>query len=490
MPETERAELLARLRQVAHNRSQAEIARRTGFPQANVHRFLNGHRVPAEFCQALAREFSVNPVWLLLGEGAPYLSDVPEGVARMGADLLELVRALSAVERMRLGSLTGKHHLRVLRELNDALLQHENLRARLNEQTRPVFGRLLDDIDRCLEKTQLEQAGDLLKAAGQVARLCDDETLALRLDGQRSFYAYLCREFELSIALQRRLFVRRLAGITQLGQEIGEHTRNFAVSLNATGRIREARRVCEAALALGRDSTGAWKLEIEVICGGMMLDLGELMAGLTRMQNAGPGAAELLWSRYSGLLVRGLLWGGLLDFDGAMQTGAELRGKNRQLLRFACWLEDPARIEKALARCVSDKPEDLLARVPENDLDTLHARCLLDALRGRKGAQRRFEAGLEKLPPQQRGRPTDPCHEAAVAAQLAEQTTGAKAARTAGQEALKLQREIPADFSPMWEYQALANRTLLRTGKGEKDPIQWFQQAQAAGFGVFGEWAN
>ena len=114
-----------RLNILTENHAQAEIARRTGFPPANVHRFLKGGKIPADFCGAVVREFGINPAWLLTGEGAPRLSDVTEGTMRMAGNVLELVEAMSAVARMRLGSLTGKHHLRVLRELNDALEDHE-----------------------------------------------------------------------------------------------------------------------------------------------------------------------------------------------------------------------------------------------------------------------------------------------------------------------------------------------------------------------------
>ena len=71
MPEANRAEstLRARLQQLAQTHSQAELARKTGFPPANVHRFLKAGKVPADFCEALVREFGVNPAWLLAGEG-------------------------------------------------------------------------------------------------------------------------------------------------------------------------------------------------------------------------------------------------------------------------------------------------------------------------------------------------------------------------------------------------------------------------------------
>jgi hypothetical protein len=404
----------------------------------------------------------------------------------MGADLLELVRALSAVERMRLGSLTGKHHLRVLRELNDALKQHEALRGRLNEQTQPVFKRLLDDVGRCLDKADLEQAGDLLRAAEQVSRLCDDEVLALKLDSCRSLYAYLCRDFEHSIEIQRRTLVRRLAGIKLIDADNSMWAGNFALSLTATGRLREARRVCEAALALGRDSDGAWKTELEVLAGGLTIDLGELKAGLARMQNAGPRAAHVMWNDNPGYLVRGLLWGGMLDFDGAVNTGVERRGKARQLLRFSCWLEDSALIERALHGWVSSAPGDVHTHVPEQDLDTIHARALLAALQGRKSAWKLFEDGLKTLPPHQRSRTTDPFHEAAIAAQLKQHTATPGVARKSVTQAFKLWDAIPEEFSPMFEYTSLACRTAVRTKAPDAARAQkWLADRATTGFAAF-----
>ena len=101
MPEANRGESLrARLQQLALTHSQAELARKTGFPPANVHRFLKGGKVPTDFCEALVREFGVNPAWLLAGEGTAYLADVTAGTERMAGNLLELVEAMSAVSSL------------------------------------------------------------------------------------------------------------------------------------------------------------------------------------------------------------------------------------------------------------------------------------------------------------------------------------------------------------------------------------------------------
>ena len=225
-----------RLNILTENHAQAEIARRTGFPPANVHRFLKGGKIPADFCGAVVREFGINPAWLLTGEGAPRLSDVTEGTMRMAGNVLELVEAMSAVARMRLGSLTGKHHLRVLRELNDALEDHERLRERLNEHSHPVFQKLVEDIRATMEKRDLERATDLIKAAEQVQRLCADDKLSLELDAHHAHLAFLMRDFETSADYRRRVFIRQLAGSIEFSELrllilYSENHRNDSVDL-------------------------------------------------------------------------------------------------------------------------------------------------------------------------------------------------------------------------------------------------------------------
>ena len=136
----ERAEQIQqRLIELAEQHSQADIARKTEFSRNNVSRYVNGTRMPIEFAAALVEGLGVNPAWLLTGEGTAYLSDINSGTQEMAGDLLALVDAMAAVNRMRLGSLTGKHHLGVLRELNETLKKHEGLRDRLNKHSRKIF---------------------------------------------------------------------------------------------------------------------------------------------------------------------------------------------------------------------------------------------------------------------------------------------------------------------------------------------------------------
>ncbi|MCL4729100.1 MAG: helix-turn-helix domain containing protein, partial [Planctomycetes bacterium] len=141
MPKTNA--LAERLRVILRDRSQAEVARRTGNTGASVNRWLAKTRVPADFLQALVREFGVNPVWLLTGKGAVYSADIAVTGEQLAGNLLELVEAMETVARMRLGAVSGKTGGRVLRELAEASRRYEQLRENLHRHSKPVLERVL-----------------------------------------------------------------------------------------------------------------------------------------------------------------------------------------------------------------------------------------------------------------------------------------------------------------------------------------------------------
>lgn len=262
--------------------SQSEVARRTGVPLSSVNRYCQGARVPAEFCAALVRELGVNPSWLLVGEGAPMLADVPQRTAEVGRNMLELVDAMNAVTRMRLGSLAGKHHLRILRELNEAIRRHDQLRAALDEKIAPVADDLLGSLRRALDARQLDRAQDLYAAAQQVMHLCQDPALKARFDRESAHFAYVTGRRALAVSIQRRNVTAAMADAAVPPEQFLRDVFNLVAALDGDNLKREAIGIAQAGLAIAQSrgaQPGIWHL-LRGLLGLIHLECGELEAGL------------------------------------------------------------------------------------------------------------------------------------------------------------------------------------------------------------------
>ncbi|MCC6466281.1 MAG: helix-turn-helix transcriptional regulator, partial [Planctomycetes bacterium] len=371
--------LLARLKKAAGDTPLAEVARRTGTPFASLHRYFHGTRVPAEFLAAFARAFDVNPAWLMHGEGAPLLADVSAANARLGGDLLELVEAMNAVTHMRLGALTGKHHLKVLRELSEAMQRYGELRTRLDRQSSPIFRDLLVEFHKALRSRQLDRAAELRRALDQVSRLSGNEDLLETFESLQGLQAHLERDLPTGIAFHRRSMVRAMAKTDQFNRQAAEHGTNFVVALRDYGRMEEAVRFSEAMACLlrGRDDcrdVAAW---LEGFAGAIEADLLRVGNAVARVSRVLPGIMESLRRESAGMWVRPALWSGAMRFDEALDWGNNLPRKTRFVARFACWLEDTRALETVLDRFVADEP----LKLHPAEADARHAARLLAALR-------------------------------------------------------------------------------------------------------------
>jgi len=486
----ERESIRGRLNQLAEAHSQAELARRTGVAPPAVHRYLHGAKVPSEFCAALVREFGVNPAWLLTGEGATYLSDVSAGTQRMAGDLLALVGAMNQVARMRLGSLAGKQHLKVLRELNEAVGEYERLREKMDEHTTPFFGRVLEDYRvTVMIKKDLNRAGALRPAVEQLGRMNNHPLLRRRMLAFLAFHDYLAGRTERSVEFQRQLFRLELGRDTEYLPEDAFTGRNFALVLFSNGLQDEAAMVaqvtrsqCELAGNLATHVHALAMLEqvIDVERGQLEGRVSRALAAFARM--AASDQALL-----TGGLLRVLLLTGAIGLKGAPQVGVAGRGRAQQIARFANWHGDAESLEFAQASA----PGDSATALPPDD-------PLLEELTTRLKALQGSKAPLRKLAEQWRqearrpGGFKGPFDAAVAATRAALALKDSKAAAADFAFAEKLRISLPPrcrpDLLKLSEHYRNALDLNAASALHSKAKL-FFQDYAARGYGLFAPWA-
>lgn len=351
-----------RLQLLVRTRSQSDLARKTGTLVSTVNRYLKGTKIPAEFCTAVISGLGVNPSWLMTGEGTPFLDDVSAGVSETAGNLLELVEAMNQVARMKLGALTGQHHLKVLRELNDALERYEELRGVLNRRTQSVFRELLDSFHKALHDMDAARASEIRKAAMQVSRLCDDPELNVEFDGLQELYEHVFGDQDKSLALSRRVFVKSLAASdVTMDKEHAALAINLVASLHRADRAREARRICRAALALYEDVGRDWGRYQQLLAlhAVLNIELGNMRDGLRDLHDTYPVLPAQIQRSFAGKLVETMLLSGLTPLPYATAIGEDSPSKAVALVRFAALMEDAEQLRKLAARYGGDESSGL-----------------------------------------------------------------------------------------------------------------------------------
>ncbi|MCB9935970.1 MAG: helix-turn-helix transcriptional regulator [Planctomycetes bacterium] len=373
----QRAEALAgRVAEVAQRHGQAEIARKTEFSNNNVSRYIGGTRMPLEFGSALVDALGVNPAWLLTGQGTPYLSDVSAGTAVMAGDMLELVNAMAAVSQMRLGSLVGKHHLTVLRELSQALSRHEELRQKLNRHSEGIFRDLLEQAQAALDRRDADKAEELGKAAEQVGRLCANEDLQARLHAVLASTDYAAGKIASGLQHQRAAFLNAMLKNRGRDESVQKNAHNYAKLLIREHQLKEANRIAKAALALADGDSP----HIEAVLAWMDLEFGEIGRAMSAMARLIPQLEQVYVDHNLGTnYLRAQVLAGALPLRDAVGVGASTPGKWVRLLELAILFEDAPMLERCLALGVDAKG----APTPDDHHTVRRARELQRVLRGR-----------------------------------------------------------------------------------------------------------
>ncbi|MCC6573340.1 MAG: helix-turn-helix transcriptional regulator [Planctomycetes bacterium] len=330
---------------------QAEIARKTGFSRNNVSRYARGKRMPLEFGGALVSGLGVNPSWLLSGAGTPFLADVAADTGRMAGDLLSLVEAMQAVTRMRIGSLAGKQHAKVLRELNDALGRHEALRVKLNAHSRDLFKQLMAEMLAAVRKFDLARARGLETAVEQVSRLCDDPELLLQFLTVRAHLLLISNRKEEALAMYRRAFLMTLSRADNFDEACLTQGWRFAGSLAEADRPAEARQVLRATINLCPPALrqGPMFAASAFNYGYMQAMRPSLHRGLAAMQKHFAAISPDRKSASQLMLVSVQLFGGLVDLPTACTLLPRDKVAANTVLLDACLTLLPRDLEIAIA---------------------------------------------------------------------------------------------------------------------------------------------
>jgi hypothetical protein len=281
-------DLQQRIKQLCDEYTMSEVARRTGTPVSSVHRYVTGARVPAEFCAAIVRSIGVNPAWLLVGEGSRMLSEVPMRAAAVADDMLEVVEAMNAVERMRLGSLVGSKHGKTLVDLNDALMRHSSLRERLEKSVVPIAKELLDLLFQATDKRELSRAQELHKGVSQIIRFTEDPTIRLQYYRNSAHLEYVSGNDQAAADLQRQAFMLTFSDPNTSVDLILTEGQHLSSVLAGMGRFIESVAIARSTLAIcdAREPRTQKGFLLAGTLGQRLLDIGEGAEGTALVMEA------------------------------------------------------------------------------------------------------------------------------------------------------------------------------------------------------------
>lgn len=267
--------LRERIALLVQEHSLSGLAQRTATPVSSLHRYVNGGRIPASFCAAVSETFQVNPAWLLMGQGSRYSTDVGGQAAAMAAGMREVVDAMNAASRLKLGTLAARRDLSLLRELADASTRQEELRGRLTREVEPVIRDWLKALRDAVARFDYTRSADLQEALTRLLRFSDDSVLLREFDRLRSHVAYITGNRIEAVALQRRNLMLLLADGNALGDDELRECFRLCVALTGLGRYAESKAVAEATLVLRRGGPMTARVQ-QVRC---MLAAAELVLG-------------------------------------------------------------------------------------------------------------------------------------------------------------------------------------------------------------------
>jgi tetratricopeptide (TPR) repeat protein len=473
-----------RVRELVGLHSLSDVARRTGTPVTSVHRYLNGGRVPGDFCARLTEAYALNPAWLLLGKGRPNIADVTPDTADMAGNLLELIRAMAAVEQMQLGALTGKHHLRVLRELSDAMARYEALRQRLHQTGAPVLRRILDDLKRAIDRRDVDRAEELSRTADQLGRFCDEPALALEAAVLQGRLAAMTYDLSSSLAMTRKVAQLALHHPHLLGERELGALAETAQALFNLGRFGEARRIAEAALTLAPDelqrSQACRQLTLEI--GAGQVHTGELKDGLAkliRVQGILTGAARF---HAHAVVVRAMLLAGLLDIPAAIALGEHSEEKAWLILGVALFLENEPDLAAALDYTERTLPAVVPGAGPKRWWPML---LTLQVLRGQKAGLLEKVREVENTEQHRDRMPLD--WRPIFAAQMYRLMKRLDDARRCQRQACRALKAVPPGFTISVLWQARHERNALELGnkREQRQAREWFQRHVELGYRCF-----
>lgn len=449
-----------RMRTLLRRATQAEVARKTRVPIANVHRYLRHGKIPISFGTAVCREFGMNPSWLLLGEGTPWVADVTEEVSRGARDLLDLVREMNVVARMRLGALLDRDHARALREMNDALDQFERLRDRMHGAILPAVRDLADRFDRSVQEERLEDAVRMHDAVVQAARLCDDPELSFRLRGTQMNLAMYRGALDEALAIGEDLMRRGMAGTND--ERFLREAHRLAAALRRQGRARRACEILRAALLLTRGSDARHARGIvRHTLGIIEMDRGRGREGMALLPGAyarlPPLARAHVFAPHAAAMLMTGAWDPA-DLPDPPEGAARLRGRGilaATVLFFAFWREEAGFLRRALDLHGPDAAEGDASGA----VWPAACRAMLALREGGAPAGGGHPDTIPPLPP---GAPRiDSLRASALRARLAHLAGDGAGAREAMGEAIRIVSSLPPGTAPLVRDEALHLRNIL-----------------------------